>query len=289
VRRLGELPSGHPSAAADGKWRSNWPVDSQLSLADVGERGFWSQVRRFDELWQDHLARWPENADRTKETDERDDPVGSWRGVCRQYLSPDDNAESQKQIEVLREPEEAVTRRLRQIELENPNGAVLVGIEHRLKDADRLKEKIADKMTIKGLKDPAEAAKTINDAVRYTFCISAWDYVAGHAHIGRQLESTRYREAYRKNHWLVDSGYNGVNTQWMTPDGGRFELQFHTRESFCAKEQLTHPAYSRLRQPTTTPHERAELAAFQREVCSAVPRPPGIWQIPDLMVRRKHD
>ena len=70
------------------------------------------------------------------------------------------------------------------------------------------------------------------------------------------------------------------------PKGGRFELQFHTRESFFAKEHLTHPAYRRLRQPTTTPPERIELVAFQRQVSAAVPRPGDITQIPGQRVRR---
>jgi hypothetical protein len=72
-------------------------------------------------------------------------------------------------------------------------------------------------------------------------------------------------------------------------DGGRFELQFHTRESFYAKEQLTHPPYQRLRQRSTTPAERVELLAFQREVCATVPKPPGISQIPDFIARRQGD
>ena len=41
--------------------------------------------------------------------------------------------------------------------------------------------------------------------------------------------------------------YKGINSQWIEPDSGqRFEVQFHTRISFEAK-QLTHPAYERLR------------------------------------------
>jgi hypothetical protein len=142
-------------------------------------------------------------------------------------------------------------------------------------------------MSIKGLASPADAAMEVKDAVRYTFCIGAEEYVAAHAEIGRQLESAGYRKAYGRNHWLEDADYNGVNTQWTTSDGGRFELQFHTRESFYAKEQLTHPPYRRLRRPTTTPPERAELLAFQREVCAAVPKPPGVSQISDFKVRQE--
>jgi hypothetical protein len=291
--RLTELPSGHPSAIVSRSERTAGPdpdrLDSQRHPPDAWDRGFWSQVGRFEELWQAHLTRWPDRHEKAREPERREDPPGSWRGACDRYLNPEDHAEAEKQIGLLRGPEPAVTRLLKQIEVENPHGAVLVGLEHRLKGTERLKEKIADKISIKGLASPADAARTISDAVRYTFCLTAEEYVAAHSDIGAQLESAGYRKAYGKNHWLQDAHYNGINTQWLTPDGGRFELQFHTRESFYAKEQLTHPPYRRLRQQSTTRAERVELLAFQREVCAAVPKPPGISQIPDFIARRQGD
>ena len=153
------MPPGHPSAipdkskrAADAE-RGRPDLDSQSNLTDAGERGFWSKVRRFEELWRAHLACWPEKQD-DAEPDRRDDPPGSWRGAGERYLNPDQHAEAGKQIELLHKPEEAVTKLLKQIEHENPHGAVLVGLEHRLKGADRLKEKIADKMNAKVLARP---------------------------------------------------------------------------------------------------------------------------------------
>ena len=284
ARRLADLPAGHPSAA-----EPNRSLDRERNPTDAGEPGFWPRIARFEELWRAHITRWPDRQDSSREPDRHDDPPGSWRGACDRYLSPNDNAETEKQIALLREPEPAVTRLLKQIELENPHGALLVGLEHRLKSEERLKEKIADKMNMKGLTNPAEAAKEVSDAVRFTFCVSADEYTAAHASVGRQLESAGYRQAYGKNHWLENANYNGINTRWITPDGGGFELQFHTRESFYAKEYLTHPPYQRLRQHSTTPPERAELLAFQREVCAAVPKPPGIWQIPDFIAKRHDD
>ena len=315
LRRLAELQSGHPSAIADKRQRSgesgtdcrpyraesdgsrsgpdrngqtSWPdLDGRRNPADAADRTFWSDVGSLKELWQDHLTRWPDKQDVAEKPDRRDDPPGSWRGRGEQYLDPKENAEAEKQIDLLHKPEETVTTLLKDIELENPHGAVLVGLDHRLKSAERLKEKIVEKMSIKGLSSPTEAAETINDATRYTFCISKEDYVEAHVHIGRQLESTGYLKAYGRNHWLDDQGYKGINTRWTTPDGGKFELQFHTRESFYAKQELTHPPYRRLRQGTTTPAERVELMAYQREVGAAVPKPPGITQVEDYMVRRK--
>ena len=54
----------------------------------------------------------------------------------------------------------------------------------------------------------------------------------------------------------------------MTPEGQRFEVQFHTPDSFHAKHHVTHLAYERIRDPTTSRAELRELHAFQREVSS---------------------
>ncbi len=304
LRRLAELPPGHPSRVADNKKRGDEPDrarpvrpddrggqvrpddrEGRPDSADHGERGFWSEVRRFKELWHAHVGRWPDKRDRGEGPDRPDDPPGSWRGAGDRCLSPKENAEAEKQIGLLREPEKAVTSLLKQIEHDNPQGGVLVGLEHRLKGADRLKEKIADKMNASSDATLADAAGMIDDAVRYTFCFGSASYVTGHEYLQRSLESAGYKMTYRENHWQNDPQYKGINSRWVTPDGGRFELQLHTRESFYAKEQLTHPSYRRLRVPSTTRVERLELAAFEREVSSAVPVPPEVSRISSYRAR----
>jgi hypothetical protein len=86
---------------------------------------------------------------------------------------------------------------------------------------------------------------------------------------------------YSKNHWRDDMDYKGINTRWVTPEGQRYEVQFHTAESFHAKQQITHKAYERLRNPLTHDDERQELRAFQREVCSWIATPDGVAAIED--------
>jgi hypothetical protein len=82
-----------------------------------------------------------------------------------------------------------------------------------------------------------------------------------------------------KNSWK-DQEYKGINTRWVTPDGERFELQFHTPESYHAKQEVTHQAYERARNPLTSKKELQELKAFQREVSSWIPVPTGAPDIP---------
>jgi len=90
-----------------------------------------------------------------------------------------------------------------------------------------------------------------------------------------------------KNSWSSDQ-YKGINTQWIEPETGqRFEVQFHTRASFEAK-QLSHEAYERIRNPQTSELELDELEEFQREVCDKIPVPLGASEIEDPP-RKEHD
>ena len=83
-----------------------------------------------------------------------------------------------------------------------------------------------------------------------------------------------------KNFWS-DEKYKGINSQWIEPDTGqRFEVQFHTRISFEAK-QLTHAAYERLRTKQADVFEELVLEAFEKKVAADVPVPLGAADIPD--------
>jgi len=90
-----------------------------------------------------------------------------------------------------------------------------------------------------------------------------------------------------KNFWAEEQ-YKGINSQWIDPSSGqRFEVQFHTRISFEAK-QLTHASYERLRSGRRDEFERMVLKAFQRKVSAEVPVPPGTAAIPDFPERGHH-
>jgi hypothetical protein len=225
-------------------------------------------------MWQKHEDRWPREP-RTEAGLRRGDPPGSWRGAGDRYLSPEQNSQAGALISELRQPEPRITADLKRIEAQNPHGGKLVGLDHRLKGDERLKEKIADKMRAKGESDPANVMSTINDAVRYTFCFDGNVYVRGYGDICRRLRAAGCQMVGRESHWLSDPYYKGVNTRWETRGGDRFELQFHTPESFQAKE-VTHPAYERLRTAGTSRRERRELDRFHRVVNATIPSPIGI-------------
>jgi hypothetical protein len=120
----------------------------------------------------------------------------------------------------------------------------------------------------------------IPDAIRFTFCAQAENYTEGYHDIKDRLESCGYEMYQCKNLWS-DPEYKGINTRWATQEGQRFEVQFHTPESFHAKQELTHECYERIRNPLTSIDERRELKAFQREVSSWIRVPDGTTDIPD--------
>jgi hypothetical protein len=179
----------------------------------------------------------------------------------------------------VRETEEtAVTPTMRRIEAEDPNRH-LVGFEHRLKGRDRLAEKVTEAMTERA-RTANEAFATVKDAIRYTFQYADDRYTDGVRADCERLKEAGFEAVDRKNSWRNDE-YKGINSRWRVPENGQlFEVQFHTRASFEAKQE-THPAYEKLRNPATTKAEQDELAAFQRGVSSRIPIPSGATEIPD--------
>ena len=157
--------------------------------------------------------------------------------------------------------------------------AGLEGLDYRLKGEDRLKEKVAEAIRDNPDATPEEVVHDIPDTIRYTFCIQAENYTAGYWDIKDRLEAHGYEMYLSKNSWQEEE-YKGINTRWLTPDGERFEVQFHTPESYHAKQDVTHQAYERARNPLTSKKELQELKAFQREVSSWIPVPSGATDIP---------
>jgi hypothetical protein len=273
------------AARVDGQeaaWRGDREAAPEVAgdaVADQPEVDYWDRVEEFERLWEQHVERWPGAPEGERDWSRPGDPPGSWRGEGDRYLSPERNAEADQLIAALRAPEPDVTTMLRAIERDNTHGARLAGLEHRIKGTQRLKEKIVEKMRKELKSGLADVVSEISDAVRYTFSFDQNRYITGCDDIRERLKSAGCRATYSQDHWRGDE-YKGINTRWVTSAGERFELQFHTRESFHAK-QLTHHAYKRLRLPETSRSERSELHAFQREVSAAVPVPPGVAQILD--------
>ena len=181
---------------------------------------------------------------------------------------------------VRREAEPAISADVRTTERENRYGGWLEGFDFRLKGEDRLKEKVAEKLEAEPRITTGEALREVADGIRYTYCFLPENYARGYYDIKERLQNRGHEMYSSKNSWDSPE-YKGINTRWVTPQGQRFEVQFHTPESFHTKQDLTHSSYERIRNPLTSKRELGELHSFQREVSSRLQIPDGATNIPD--------
>jgi hypothetical protein len=233
-------------------------------------------------MWGEYKRHFP--AEERPPVDRSKDPPGSWRGDAHRYLDPNKNQRIDAECDriVDREKKE-ITPALHAIESQDPHRH-LVGLDRRLKDNDRIKEKVYDNMKAFRI-SPEAAVALVPDSIRFTFQYEDARYTQSvYADIAR-LRGQGFKMEACKNSWSDDQ-YKGINSQWIEPvSGQRFEVQFHTRISYEAK-QLTHPAYERIRAlPKPNKFEQMVLEAFQKKVAAEVPIPRGAADIPDYLKR----
>ena len=223
---------------------------------------------------QDKRSAGERQADRSADPPKSDRPSGDLQSAQGR------DAETTAAIGRVRETEPTISSDVQAVERENRYGGWLEGFNRRLKDEDRLKEKVAEQLESEPDKPPSEVLRKNPDTIRYTFCFQSESYTKGYCDIKERLESRGYEMYYSKN-WWTNPEYKGINTRWVTPEGQRFEVQFHTPESFHAKHNVTHPAYEKIRDPKTSRAEIRELRAFQREVSAQIEVPDGATDIRD--------
>jgi len=264
--RLERLPAGHPSSPYrdDG---SRKPSPPDLS---------------------DYELPLPEDSDLPATDQARTAPDGSWSWKG-QKLSSERSLIGDQAIARCRDTEgrevdggygdRGLTPAMRRIETQLDHGHLVEDTEkYALKDPDRFKEKLARLIERYPGTDPSALAASIPDGIRYTL-IFDFDYYtegvsAGHA----RLTDAGYERIETKPSWDSDQ-YKGVNSQWReTSSDVRFEVQFHTEESWDAK-QKTHEAYERIQAPGTSVEEIERLRAYQRQVSGEVRVPPGALEI----------
>jgi hypothetical protein len=278
------LQRGHPSSPydEDGTVRPAAISLKELEAADETDdgvsEGWRAALPRLQGLWERHKERWP--AEQRSPVDRSKDDEGAWRGDGPgQYLNAEENLVTEHALDRVHDAEREVTGTLKAIEAEVP-GARLVGLEHRLKGMERFKEKVAEGLALKHERAVGKVVDAIPDALRYTCQLPADGYLDGYRTTSHQLEQHGYRQLFSRNSW-ESLDYKGVNTRWRAPTGGIFEVQFHTTESFEAKE-LTHYAYKRLRNTSTDRREMGELRQFQREVSARIQVPDRVNEIRDF-------
>ena len=228
-------------------------------------------------MWTEYQRKWP--PEERRPVDRSNDPPGSWRGESGRSLEVEDNSRVEAACDRFAELErEKITPAMRAIESQDPDRH-LIGFDNRLKDRDRIKEKVCKSIKNFG-RSPEQAVSRVPDTIRFTFHYREAHYTQGVWADIERLKDRGFELQKLKNSWS-DEQYKGINSQWIDRDTGqRFEVQFHSCISFEAK-QLTHDAYERLSTKQADMFEELVLEAFQRKVAADVPVPPGATDIPD--------
>lgn len=150
---------------------------------------------------------------------------------------------------------------------------VLVGLDHRVKTVDSLRRKLADMLKLDPELGLHDAAERVYDVLRYTVVAEANSYMVVFEALLAELQRQGSTVVEARNRW-AGPGYRGINVHLRAGVSQRFEVQFHTRESYAAAK-ATRGQYEELRLATTSPARAAELVAAIDEAFESVPTPSG--------------
>ena len=171
-------------------------------------------------------------------------------------------------------------------------GGSMYGLDHRRKfDKSLAKKALADALdpSLPYNGDIALAASHIKDGARYTAIFDSDNFAKGYKRVKEALEKMGIREYRCKNFFTQYRDQDGskgkigeqksVQCVFETPDGQKFELQFHTPESMAAKE-VNHPTYKQKKEPASEHVEyNKPRSLFMRDTSSVVPDPQGVFDI----------
>jgi hypothetical protein len=178
--------------------------------------------------------------------------------------------------------EHGLTPAMRRVDAQLDHSHLLQDTERfALKEPDRFKEKLADAIARNPDKSCVELANEIHDAIRYTFISPVESYSDSLWNAQGKIEAAGYELEVRRNSWSSEE-YKGINSRWLDPvSGKRFEIQFHTQESWDAKQQ-THGAYEKIKDSRTPPAEVRVLREYQKRISQGVEIPRGAAAIPEF-------
>jgi hypothetical protein len=166
-----------------------------------------------------------------------------------------------------------LTPALRRVEAQLDHGTLIPDTEKfALKSPDRFKEKLAKMIERRPDLSVGELADEIHDGIRYTFIFDPAHYTDQTQRACSSLIGDGYELTRLANRWDGEE-YKGVNSRWHDPHTGQyFEIQFHTPQSWEAKQQ-THGTYERIDNPDTPVGDVERLRAYQRSVSSSLEIP----------------
>lgn len=118
----------------------------------------------------------------------------------------------------------------------------ILGFEYRIKEKESYLRKIRTNY------NPDGNEYEVNDIIRYTYGASAEKLADKTLNCIDIFSGIDYNTIKVKNSWLDDTNpYKGINTTVQAPNGQKFEMQYHTRESFDLKNGELHELYEKQR------------------------------------------
>lgn len=156
---------------------------------------------------------------------------------------------------VLNEPE--ITSQVKK--MAETTGMDTLGLEFRIKGKDSYLRKIRTNYK------PDGNEYEINDILRYTYGSDVKNLSSKTLESIDKYSALGYNTVKIKNSWLDnDNPYNGINTIIQAPNGQKFELQYHTQESFDLKNGKLHELYEKQR--LITDEESAEFLSLRNQM-----------------------
>lgn len=152
----------------------------------------------------------------------------------------------------------------------------LAGLEFRLKTLSSLVRKIETDLN-DGFALDVVLSK-MRDVIRYTAILDYHDFFNQYQEIINQLKNYGYRLIVVKNTWHKGKPYKGINTI-VEKDGIKFEIQYHTQESFDLKNGKLHELYEIARNDNTPFDTKREIQLKMIELSDKLKQPKNISSI----------
>ena len=162
-----------------------------------------------------------------------------------------------------------------------PGGGRRAGEEFATKDWAGL----ADKMAMPDIqrKMKGDFLGAIGDALRFTILFDVENFTDNVLGVFAFLKGRGY-EPVKVFNTLKDekASYRGINTNWRSGSGIKWELQFHTPQSYQIKTDVNHDPYEGFRNAQEGDYRAGIIEKRMRKVSARIQTPEGIERIQDV-------
>lgn len=231
------------------------------------------EARKFVDEWG--MARQDASAQtvpRTADAEPQSPP-----GTPREFASDELHVVIDRLQEQAREAEQRVTAKL--VATASKSGGEMRGLDFRLKERASIESKVRRKREKMPLATDQERAYSITDTLRYTTVLPPDSYVEGIKATISELKKEGFAPDEFENFWAhADDDYDGVHVILKDESGFRFELQFHTPDSFDLKMGPLLSLYHDFREEQDA---KKRLVFWDKMVAlsKGLERPPGVEAI----------